>query len=711
MLDDVVLGPPKTAFDSSRKFRNGGAGDGPTFNEGEELENPRARTFGDRQQNRKSMNAGEKEGRDNRDSWTAIRERRAHGDADDKDDRFGKYNRRERDHDRDADKQDSRWGHRDDRRQNGERSGGWRERENNRHNNKGWNRNEREEKEPEWFDEPVALKKQEEELGVGNVRTQEEFQRWKEMMKGNKQPTEEPPPPAEAPPPPAPAEPAAQTPKPIKFDSLSDSSFGIVSPGPAAEGLPKPAAAKGKSSRFASMFKKEEPAPAPAPVVEETPVQQVANKAAESASDDKAGFQRILQMLGGTNLGQPQMPSQPSEPSSPQPRMTGNGTVKKSRFFDSVPKSPERMQSPQTGFQPQFADRGNGFPPTNRGMSEEPGDMFGLNPRDRQSREMPARSQPSSSLVSPEPLPPSNGNRDSFPPQNRPSDYGIEHPPSRGAATPDVSIQNLLANQRAQRPMASNKDSEFLLGLLNGQRPPSQQTRPDNNFNLWVGQPPETHAPKPRAPPPPGLIDETLLRNAPQDMPRQEPPMHNQGLDMPNRRTSQRVPPPGFDEQHAIFMQQQMREQQQRRQLAEAQHQQPPANRRMSGHPNFPNMPSQQHQQQPQFPPDFPFMQSPPGGHQQGPPPGFPSNMRHPQGLQGMPNIFQQPQREPPGFNGMGPNAMSPPAPPGFGQGPPPGMPPGLMGMRGPNEGIPAGAGGFRPNGRGFDGFGMQERR
>ena len=148
-LDEIVLGPPKTAFDSSRKIRTLGNGDGPGFNDGEELEGNRTRGFGDRQQNRKSANVGEKEGRDNRDSWTAIRERRAQGDADDKDkdDRFNKYNRRERDHDRTGDKQDPRWGHRDDRRQNGERTGGWREREHNRQTNRGWDRGE---KDPEW---------------------------------------------------------------------------------------------------------------------------------------------------------------------------------------------------------------------------------------------------------------------------------------------------------------------------------------------------------------------------------------------------------------------------------------------------------------------------------------------------------------------------------------------------------------------------------
>jgi hypothetical protein len=122
-------------------------------------------------------------------------------------------------------------------------------------------------------------------------------------------------------------------------------------------------------------------------------------------------------------------------------------------------------------------------------------------------------------------------------------------------------------------------------------------------------------------------------------------------------------------------------------------------------------MPPQQQQQQPQFPPDFPFMQSPPLQHQGppqgGPPPGFAPNMRHPQGFANVPNIFQaQQQREPPGFAGMMQNPMSPPVPPpGFGAP----MPPGLMGMRPPQDGVPAGAG-FRGAGRGFENFDGQRR-
>lgn len=723
IVDDVVLGPPKTAFSSSSRFARTNV-TGETATGGEDTDGTRTRNFGERQQTRNNKSVNEKDGaRD----WTALRQPRNPGDNDEQkdNDRFAKYGRRdrEREHDnerRNGDKQDSRWGQREDRgqrderRQNGERQGGWRDRENNR--SKGWDRDQPE-KEPEWFDEP--MKKQEEDLGVGTAHTQADFQKWKEMMKGNKAPTEET---APSQPPPAQTTPAKQSAS-VKLDGFSDSMFGGFGAKPAdtslegsnggAKAAPTPVKSN-KSSRFASVFKKDDAPPVP---VQEAPVQQQPMpEAGLNLTEDKAGFQRILQMLGGANINSPQEPSGPgipSEPASPQVRGPA-GPKQKSRFFDSAPKSPSQVNSPQSRFQSPRAQPGKSLPAVNRGMVDDPSGFFGLNSTHKAQQESPALPFPPSNVVSPEPPAFPNGNRDSYPPQHRPSEPAASGPPSRGppsrgAATPDVGIQNLLAAQRAQRPQASNKDSEFLLGLLQGQgqRPASQQARPNQDFNLWVGQPPEPHAPKPRAPPPPGLIDDQLLRNAPPEMSRpDQPPMA--GPD-PGRRQSQRVPagaPPGFDE-HAMFMQQQM---QQRRNFPEGpqqqMQQQPPLqNRRMPGHPSMSGVPPQQ-QQQPQFPPDFPFMQSPPLPHQGppqgGPPPGFAPNMRHPQGFANVPNIFQaQQQREPPGFGGMMQNPMSPPGPPpGFGGGP---IPPGLMGMRSPPENIPSG---FRgPAGRGFEGF------
>jgi hypothetical protein len=369
-----------------------------------------------------------------------------------------------------------------------------------------------------------------------------------------------------------------------------------------------------------------------------------------------------------------------------------------------------------------------------RGFVDEPSSMFGSKMPENQPSDQSIRGQIGGNQISPESMQPPNGNREQqqqAPQHQRMNDIFLDQPPSRGTASPDINIQNLIASQRAQRPQGQDKNSEFLLNLLQtkGSRPSPQQARQESNFPIWLDQPPnmpEPHAPKPRAPPPPGLFEDQLLRNAPQEQLRQEMPQQMPGNEMPHRRTSQRAPPGFYDEQ-ALFMQQQQQQQaaaQQRRAFAESQQQQqlPPGGRRMSGHPNLAQMqiPNQQHfpPGPPQPPPDF--LQSPGAGPgPQGPPPGFhPQMPRHPPGLHNTPNIFQAPQqsqpqlphgREPPGFGGMQqppPGQMqSPPgAPPGFFGG----MPPGYgMQMRSPTEGMPAGAmRGGRPFEGGYEGMG-----
>ena len=349
--------------------------------------------------------------------------------------------------------------------------------------------------------------------------------------------------------------------------------------------------------------------------------------------------------------------------------------------------------------------------------------MFGGRLPGRPISGQPPRRQPLPSMVSPEPVMPANGAREQQQQQQQRTQPGhmqdlFLDPPPRQPATPDINIQNLLASQRNQRQPGPDKNSEFLLNLLQtkGSRPPSQQARPDNNFPLWLDQPPkvqETHVPKARAPPPSALFEDQLFRDHPQEHPRQErlPPMH--GNDMPQQRTAHRAPPGFFDEQ-SLFLQQQ---QHHRRNFTEPPQQHvPPPGRRMSGHPTLPHM--QAPQQTPPFPPEF--LQSPSA---QAPPPGFNPHMpRHPPGFHNIPNIFQAPQpqqqqREPSGF-GIGPGpgmlqqqATSPPnVPPGF-YGGQQGLPPGYM-MRSPTDGVSVGAAAMRGNGLGrFEGYeGMQRR-
>jgi hypothetical protein len=697
ITEDISLGPPRTTFPSSRNVSKlsdfGEKGSGDT----DDQDAPKSRFFPEKS-NRKSVN--EKEGRDNRESWTSARERRQL--AGDDEPKEGRYGRRDRDHDGErrnghGDKEGG-WG---SRRQNGERQGGWRDRERDK-KDRDWDRGAPAEKEPEWMDDPAPST--EDPLGsMGMARNQEEFQKWKAAMSGKK---------VDEPVSPESTQPAKDTtgPKPaasLKLEGIVDKPFGgwpdTKPPGTydAAAPTTKTGATKSKGSRFASMFKDQ--------AKDDTSPAEVPPPKTEEATEDQAGFQRILQMLGGTDINKP---AAQEGPSSPPQRAAANGTIKqKSRFtgfFDQTPKSPERVQSP-----PQAGD-GDRFEGS-RGIGDDGGSTFGGKLHDNYPGEQTSRAQPLSNTISPEPLFPVNGNREQQPPQpqQRMSDLFVDQPPSRGAATPDNNIQNLLASQRTQR--SQGQDKNFLLDLLQtkGSRPASQQARPDPNFPLWLDQPPnmpEPHAPKPRAPPPPGLFEDQLLRNTPQEPPRQEP-RQMQGNEIPNRRPSQRAPPGFFDEQNLFLQQQQQAAQ--RRNFTEPPQQQQQPGRRMSGHPNLPQMqiPQQHHQTYPGPPPDF---LTSPGGHQPAPPPGFnPQMSRHPPGFQDIPNIFSSPHqqqgRQPPGFQGGMPGStggmQSPPnAPPGFFGGPQ-GIPPGYMGMRSPTEAIASGAVPIPGTNRRFEGF------
>lgn len=746
--EDITLGPPKTLFASSRTTsRLSDFADKPSaplteavLNDNEPDGARGSRSFGDKQANRKSLNSGEADGRHNRESWTQARERRALASEDDRaegGERNGRYSRRDRDKDQDGerrngfgDRQDTRWGRRDDRRQNDERQGGWRERDKERRE-RDWDRGGgHAEKEPEWMDDPAS--KQEDDFSMMSMpRNQEDFEKWKQAQHArNKKPAQELG--VSTPEPPIverdviTANPAA----PLKLEGVVDKPLGgwgePKKAEHAPEGVPTPAKAapaKGKTSRFMPMFRKDEPREEP--LLPENVVQKPANEIGITAAEDKEGFQRILQMLGGTGISQG---AAPVEPSSPPPKTASNGARPKSRFtgfFEQTPKSPESNHLPPgpPAFKPMESDMQQ--QQLGRGFTEEPGNIFGGRLPEVQPTEQPTRAQPPPNIASPEPMVASNGSRDQRPPSGRMNDLFLDQPPSRGAMTPDINIQNLLATQRSQR-QGPDKNSEFLLNLLQtkgSSRPPSQQARPDGNFALWLDQPqsapaPEPHAPKPRAPPLPGLYEEHLMRNIPTEMPRQEqPPSSMQSHDMTQRRTSQRAPPGFFDEQN-LFLQQQQQQQHHHRNFAEPPQQHaPPPGRRMSGHPNHPQMQVPQ-QPPPPFPPQSDFIQSP-GGHQQAPPPGFNPHMpRHPPGFHNIPNIFQapqppqqqQPQREPLVYGGMG-GMASPNAPPGFFGGPQ-GLPPGFMQMRSPTDGITAAAAALRGGGRGFDGFdGTGQRR
>lgn len=647
-----------------------------------------------------------------KDSWTRAAERRALAGDDegkaDKNDRYGRHDTSDRNGG------DPRWNNQrgEDRRQNGDRpTGGWREREQARRNNG----DRHDEREPEWMEDPVVKKDQE--LNFAMPKSQEEFQKWKESMskkvKGEPEVEKEQVVEAPAPPP---------EPKPsLTLDGFEPGGFfafnapgGAPTPGsaatPPATAMPAKSSGtgKGKTSRFASMFK---------PPVEETPpppresdVQKAANAFASTTAEDQAGFNRVMAMLngGGMKIGDhPTPPVESPAPSAPQsapqspPQPTraganGSGTKPKSRFFQSQPKSPERMQSPQQG-----------------GVQLGGANNF--------NREEPAARPAPEPTMTPEPSNMYNALREQQPrpSSGRVSELAMFDPPSRGAPSPDVSIQNLLAQQR-QRPQHTSHESQNLLNLLKKSdvaqqlsRPQSQQTGGQDPAQLqrWLdhqhhanshgggGPHAETYAPKPARLPqqPPGLFEEQLMRNFPsrEDLGREQqmPP----GIPEPRRQQQQRAPPGFYDEREILMQQQQLLQQQQMRR-------------------NYADAPPQQ-QMHPQQQQQFRKPQGPPQQYQgeyhiaspnlSGPPPGFnappqPHHMpRHPPGFGGQPQQQHYPQQReppppgsmPPGFgpqNGGGP-------PPGFyGAGPPPpgfqnvrnsmdgmGMPPPPPGMRG----------------------------
>jgi len=779
-----MLGPPKMTFASSRnlsKLTDLGDKSVTPLTEGsldeQQQENqPRSRFLGDKPGNRKSLT--DTDGKHNRESWMEARQRKNQTGEDEKaegGERGGaRFGRRDREPDGErrngfGDKPDARWGPREERRQNGEKPGGWRERAAQRERE--WDKGGQADKVPEWADD---LGSKYDDWGVlSQPRNQEQFEKWKRAQHArNKKsveepvdliPDEPPPPPKEAPKPKVAAEPL----KLEGFGGLGDFKRTGNSPETQLTGI---GTTKGKS-RFMSFLGPKDVEPRDGPPALENAPTPAAHDSAKDTAEDKEGFQRILQMLGSTGISQGgPLP----EPTSPPPvRQVSDGTRSRSRFtdfFDQSVKSPERLQSPPSNTHEVLQGMGSDMLQRGPGIAADP-NMFGPQiPMSRASEQPPRTQQPTQAATSPDPVIPMDGLRGQQRPlSGRMNDVFLDQPPSRGAATPDINIQHLLASQRNQRQQQGPGDeqTQFLLNLMRGgsSRPSSQQNpRQDSNFPLWLDPTnmPETHAPKPRAPHPSGVFEDHIFRTHHHDLQRQEQQQpHQMPVDMQpsQRRQSQRAGPSFFDEQSLFLQQHQQQQQQQQHQqqqrhhhrnYTEPPHQQPqlqqsmPPNRRMSGHPSAGlQMQIPPQQPLPQFPQDV-FLQSPTG--QQGPPPGFNPHMpRHPPGIGGnAPNIFMPPQPQPthqaqhpqqqaqcdappPGFGliGGGSSMMPQPPqhpssqpnpPPGFyssssggGGGPPGILPPGFMQMRSP-AGDNVAAGRVYGGGAVFDGLGQLRR-
>ncbi|KAI9799828.1 MAG: hypothetical protein M1825_004389 [Sarcosagium campestre] len=171
----------------------------------------------------------------------------------------------------------------------------WREKE--RPAEREWTSGRRGEKDPEWMDTPAKDEKKQ-------IHTAEDFQRWKERMKAGqsvdegKGETADEQQVARAKPP--------EPPLIVKggmdnfFGLWNDASPSLDTPGEAASAKDQ-SKMMGKASRFTSFFNPQEELPQPTarPPPEND---NQSRRPPDSSSEDKEGFQRILQMLGGVGM-------------------------------------------------------------------------------------------------------------------------------------------------------------------------------------------------------------------------------------------------------------------------------------------------------------------------------------------------------------------------------------------------------------------------
>lgn len=360
--EDLVLGPPATAFASSARSKgrisdvheknvdrqnSATFGDDPSINE--RSGNLRDRVFGGRDNERTLRDRSDRNnplGRRNTregdgEGWTPVARPRRGSQADEGDrwQRLGDRKDKEGDGGEDANRRNgagrgrferSNWQRDNDQAiendtpKTGARN--WRERERERDRGDRGDRGEREwtrgnrmpdrvDENPEWMDSPAPKE------GKKQAHTQEDFERWKETMKASNRASEEPEQPSAT-------APAKENVKPtaIKLE-LADSIFNTwgtgLKPEPkkqTEEPLPGIGATQmsanakqakaAKASRFVGLFQKEDTPPAEVePPQVTTPVPQPPNGTTKKTEDEE-GFARILQMLGGTKIGAaPQQPS------------------------------------------------------------------------------------------------------------------------------------------------------------------------------------------------------------------------------------------------------------------------------------------------------------------------------------------------------------------------------------------------------------------
>jgi hypothetical protein len=527
-----------------------------------------------------------------------------------------------------------------DRNSNGDRfvdrNRGWREKERDDRADRGdrdrergdrgdrrWDRDrgERQEREPEWMDEPVEEKTQ--------AHTQEDFQKWKEQMQGKDKGSSGKPPVDDAH---FKADAGAsffglEKPKvemPLAIDAGPDKFFGMwATPkdenGPDAgieakkEGVAK-AKTTGKASRFTSFFTpQEEPPrrqtePLPAPPAVPPPQPQSGFEALfqnNSQSQEKQAFQELLQKLqrqtvSGSGSTPPANISQQSRPPAPE------------KQHSNPISSPEPFQQ----YRPERQDDGR---PSTRNSQQALQELL--------HQRQVAGSQPAAAVRGPEQmLQELVGQR-----QNALSQSSVrpDHPPSRNSNT--EFLMGLM--QSAKAAPEPQRSEQVLLRMPPKPTDRQMQQQIEQEMQREAAAR-DRSAPQRRPGPPPGFFDD------PSSFQRGPPPQERQGGN-PTQPTQilQRPPPPGLDlgwgERPTQLPPQQHRMNQNL----------PPPPGLAGGLNRGMPMPQQQ-----MFPPGFPMGNFPPPEAMAGPP----RNMMH-----APPGFFNPP---PPGF-------MPPPGMAGF-QGP-----------------------------------------
>ena len=395
--EDIVLGPPKTAFASAGRSRaDNRAVDSPsraTFTASEENAKGERQSFADKfsrdtaRENRDGLREGRPENlrlrRDDNERWSNARAPRT--PYDDNERAFRRNNDRElgrdnnnrdtvksgrgidsyrRTGDREGNGDDRRNGqgrgrhepswYREDEKLEGEVQDSskeravrdWRDKDRSagRGQDRDWGR--RKDREPEWMDDPKAEEKE-------PVHTQEDFQKWKERMKAGN---------AAAQDTPASPEPKSNHDRtasgkmkgkletPLVLDSNFDGFFGMWGDTkkdtitPSAEEQPKKASSK--PSKFTGFF---------APKAESKPIQEPPQSAplpAESSKDeDKEGFQRILKLLDQQQSSNSRNVTPFHEqPPGPPPNSPPQQSLQESNPLEALlnPQSKEQRPGPQS---------------------------------------------------------------------------------------------------------------------------------------------------------------------------------------------------------------------------------------------------------------------------------------------------------------------------------------------------------------------------